>query len=99
MSFYFSINDWMLGLKLSKSELLIYAYIKSFENSKLDYLTDKAICYRLNISFSNFRKSIKNLIDKKYIVKVKSDVLKITFYKTYRNPKKMEFDIWYDNEF
>ena len=92
MSFYFCVHDWMLELDLTKTELLIFAYIRSFEKSKIDYLTDKAICYKLNISFSSFQKSIKKLIDQKLVVVV-SDVPKKKYYKIYKSKiieKQME---------
>lgn len=74
---FFKICDFMItDLLLSGNDLLVYALIYSFKNSKEQkfYGSLKYIAYRLNMSKSTVQRSLKKLVDKGYLIK--SDIYK-----------------------
>ncbi len=70
MSFYFSIQDWMLDYKLTSSELLVYGYINSFslKNVAEKLLTCQTIAYKLRISEKTCYRSLKRLMKLKLVI-------------------------------
>ena len=73
--FYYTVHEWMFkDLKLSGSELTIYAVIYRYANVENQYftMTIRSLAEHLNLSNETVQKCINSLVEKDLILKKQS---------------------------
>lgn len=73
--FYYTVHEWMFkDLKLSGSELIIYAVIYRYANVENQYftMTIRSLAEHLNLSNATVQKCINSLVEKDLILKKQS---------------------------